>query len=304
MSEQFQVNRLYSSPSVAIRDVRCRAHRHGCGPEERASAHEIVFLRAGVFAKRVGREEFVADPNQVLFFNRDEPYHVAHPADCGDDCTAFEFEPELVREVAVAFKPRIEERPGRPFEFTHTLSNQILFLLHHRLRQRLVSGANDALTTEELALDLLAAAVRSAYAVRGVRAPRRAETASAYRDHAAATQLLLATRFTEKLGLADIARLVHCSPFHLARLFRAETGVAIHQYRNRLRLRAALERVAAGESNLTQLALDLGFSSHSPFTDAFRAAFGLPPSECRKGATTQRLRELSKNLEVARALAA
>src|SRR5439155_22030868 len=94
-------------------------------------------------------------------------------ADCGDDCTVFEFEPEVVREVAGAIQPRVADQPERPFEFTHTPGSQILFLLHHRLRQRLLSGANDALTTEELVLDLLAGAVREAYRARGGLMKRR-----------------------------------------------------------------------------------------------------------------------------------
>ena len=34
--------------------------------------------------------------------------------------------------------------------------------------------------------------------------------------------------------------------------------------------------------DLTALALDLGFSSHSHFTAAFRRAFGRPPAEFRR----------------------
>ena len=45
---------------------------------------------------------------------------------------------------------------------------------------------------------------------------------------------------------------------------------------------AALERLAVGADDLTTLALELGFSSHSHFTDAFRREFGRPPSAARK----------------------
>jgi AraC-like DNA-binding protein len=44
----------------------------------------------------------------------------------------------------------------------------------------------------------------------------------------------------------------------------------------------ALERLDAGERDLTRLALDLGYSSHSHFTDAFRRSFGVTPSTARK----------------------
>jgi AraC-like DNA-binding protein len=98
--------------------------------------------------------------------------------------------------------------------------------------------------------------------------------------------------------LDDIARAVHSSTFQLARVFHCETGLPMHHYRTRLRLRAALERLVEAETDLTALALDLGFSSHSHFTSAFRRAFGITPSECRRRATVKGLREMSRNLKV------
>jgi len=71
-----------------------------------------------------------------------------------------------------------------------------------------------------------------------------------------------------------------------------------HRYRHRLRLRAALVRIADGETNLSELALDLGFSSHSHLTDAFRLAFGLSPAESRKALDLRRFRQMSRDLEV------
>jgi AraC-like DNA-binding protein len=118
-----------------------------------------------------------------------------------------------------------------------------------------------------------------------------------HREQAEQTRLLLCERFDENLRLEEIAHAVHSSTFHLARIFRRETGLAIHQYRNRLRLRAALQRLVEQETDLTALALRLGFGSHSHFSDAFRRAFGVAPSECRRRASAHWLRELSKNLQ-------
>jgi len=66
-------------------------------------------------------------------------------------------------------------------------------------------------------------------------------------------------------------------------VFRAVTGLTISGYRTQLRVRAALERVLAGD-DLTATALSLGFDSHSHFTYAFRRTFGGPPSTLRAGA--------------------
>ena len=152
-----------------------------------------------------------------------------------------------------------------------------------------------------MALSLLAGAA-AALAVRREHPGRRLRpaTARAHRGTAFATRALLARDFAQRLTLDRIATAVNSSPFHLARLFARETGLPIHRHLARLRLREALERLAAGEDDLTTLALDLGFSSHAHFTDAFRREFGMPPSHFRRGLTSARRREMSKILEAAR----
>ena len=79
----------------------------------------------------------------------------------------------------------------------------------------------------------------------------------------------------------DLARRLHSSAFHLARVFRAETGFTVHGFRQSLRLRSALERLSDHRNDLTALALELGFSSHSHFTERFRNEFGVAPSQVR-----------------------
>jgi AraC-like DNA-binding protein len=83
-----------------------------------------------------------------------------------------------------------------------------------------------------------------------------------------------------------------CFHSFAARVGRHHTRAwSFHRYLTRLRLRAALERLPDA-SDLTALALELGFSSHSHFTDAFRREFRRTPSEARRD-----WREMSKNLE-------
>ena len=79
----------------------------------------------------------------------------------------------------------------------------------------------------------------------------------------------------------DVAAGFGVSPFHLSRVFRAETGISLHQYLLRLRMNQALSRLHAGEPHLSRLALDLGFSSHSHFSATFRRHFGESPHQVR-----------------------
>ena len=84
---------------MAISDVCCRPYCRAWGREEWNEAHQVVFVRAGAFVKWQGTRAVVADPNQILFFNREEGYRVSHPVDGGDDCTAFTFRWEILVEA-------------------------------------------------------------------------------------------------------------------------------------------------------------------------------------------------------------
>jgi AraC family transcriptional regulator len=91
--------------------------------------------------------------------------------------------------------------------------------------------------------------------------------------------------------MGEIAEAIGVSRFHLSRVFRTCTGFSLHGYRNQLRLRAALERLVDPQAALPALAGELGFSSHSHFTAAFKESFGVAPSSLRGRVGRNRLRE-------------
>lgn len=101
------------------------------------------------------------------------------------------------------------------------------------------------------------------------------------RELAVAVQSALMAAPNAPHRIADVAAELGVSPFHLARVFRAETGTTVHQYLLRIRMKQALSRLHAGEPHLSRLALDLGFSSHSHFTETFRRHFGESPARLR-----------------------
>ncbi|WP_410209367.1 AraC family transcriptional regulator [Aquirhabdus sp.] len=74
------------------------------------------------------------------------------------------------------------------------------------------------------------------------------------------------------------AERLHITPKTIHRLFSKETGMTFGQWRQQIRLLAALERLAQGEKVLT-VALGLGYSSQSAFAAMFKRQFGMPPSQ-------------------------
>ena len=298
MPEPLQSHTLFRSPSVLIADVRCRPMQAMRGAEEWAGAPSIAFIRSGVFVKHVGEREVLADPSHIVFFNPDEHYHVSHPAGGGDDCTAFTFPHDLVRRALADAGGESWGGKGGVFPVLHALDDPRAAFVHQGLRRLAGDSGADPLELEELSLGLLrmvlVALHRSGACPDG---PRRPHTLRTHRRLADDTRMFLASRFAEPVTLSEIGREVACSPYHLARLFRREVGLPLHRYLNRLRLRAALERLTDGGARLIDIALDLGFSSHGHFTDAFRREFGLPPSAFRRKPAPATLRQMSKNLE-------
>lgn len=261
------------------------------------SGHEMLFPRAGAFVKHSGREQIVADPNHVLFFNDGELYRASHPSHEGDDFTTFFFAAETLIGILSLYEPAVQDRRDRPFKISYCQVTPQLQLQHQFLRQLLNDPAIDSLRVDELALDLFHKIVRSGFGQRGVTAARRrVATIGARRELVGAVKTLLAGEPEAGFSLQKLAGSVYSSPFHLARLFRAETGLTIHQYQIRLRLILALDRLAERPRDLTELAFELGFSSHSHFTAAFRKTFGITPSVFSQTANTSRLRKMSNIL--------
>lgn len=262
--------------------------------------HEFVFPRSSVWIHRPGRPSFVADPTVVTFYNHGEPYSRGRISERGDHCDWFAVGTDTLLEVVRAAYPRVDERPERPFAFTHGPSDATSYRLQRLAVANATSGSPDALLLEELALQVLARVVRAAHAAAtpAPHAPLPAPPRARSRELAQRVQLVLADRWAEPLGLAALAREVASSPYHLCRAFKAGTGMGLARYRTQLRLRHALERVAEPDADLSRVALDAGFASHSHFSAAFRTAFGESPSAFRRAASGERLRSARARLPV------
>ena len=293
---------LYESPLVRISDYICRLGQGGPGEEEQHTANTMVLMRHGVFCKHFGRQSTTADVNQAIFFSKGKAVRVSHPTDCGDRGTVFNLAPRVLNDIVRELDPSIDERPEQPFPFITGPCDAPSFWRHRELVQRLAAQEMQPLEhlwADVTALQLTADILEAAFAHAGLGGkPRRAATDQEHADRAEAAKRYLASSLSERITLEDVAKAVHTSPFHFTRIFQKRVGVPVHRYLTQLRLRAALERLADGEDDLTHLALDLGFSSHSHFADSFRKEFGKTPSEVRRSASLRTLKEMRKNLKV------
>ena len=79
-----------------------------------------------------------------------------------------------------------------------------------------------------------------------------------------------------------VARAAGLSPFHFIRRFEAVFGVTPHQYRIRARLARARDLLALGSGSVTDVCMEVGFSSLGSFSALFTRRTGEPPSAYRR----------------------
>jgi AraC family transcriptional regulator len=78
--------------------------------------------------------------------------------------------------------------------------------------------------------------------------------------------------------LEQMAAVVHLSPCHFARQFKAATGLPPHQYVIARRVERAQHLLPAdGELGLAEVALRVGFSDQSQFSLHFKRIAGVTP---------------------------
>ena len=86
----------------------------------------------------------------------------------------------------------------------------------------------------------------------------------------------------EALTLRCLSRRLGYSEFYTTRKFREISGMQLRDYLRHRKLAFALKEVRDSNKSLLHIAFDYGFSSHEAFTRAFKAAYGITPSEYRK----------------------
>ena len=285
VDEKLTFKSLYQSSLLSVHDYSCTHGQGGSASDEQSDVNSIVLMRHGAFLRHFGRNAVIADVNQAVFFSKESTYRVSHPTDCGDRGTLFTISPRVLNDIVRELDPSVDEHPTLPFPFASGPCDVSLFFRHRELVRRLEVADTEPLEplwADVTALQLVADVLAGAFAQHSESSvSRKEETRKDHRERTEAVKSYLASHLSEPVSLDQIAEEVLVSPFHLARIFQQHAGMPIHRYLTQLRLRAAFEKLLAGADNLTDLALEFGFSSHSHFSDAFRREFGRTPSEVR-----------------------
>lgn len=271
MSE-LAVQLLLDTATVAIRDVVCGGTCRHPGDEEVAGATHLVYPYRGVFVRHVGRAQAVAEPNQVLFFNQGEAYRVSHPVEGGDACLSLTIDETLLRELV----PKALLREGAVLAFRRLRrridprAQALVALLRHSLLRRVA----EPLQAETLALTLVRRSL-------GERTSHEAGSSDGHQKLVDRAKLVMSSDLARRWMLAEIAAEVGVSPVYLTQVFQQVEAMPLYRYQLRLRLARALHLLGQYD-DLTALGMDLGFSSHSHFSQAFRQVYGRSPAEFQR----------------------
>jgi AraC family transcriptional regulator len=307
---------VYKSGLLEISRFDCDGH--DSMDEEASQRHEIVVPLDGLFLRRDSFGDTLADSKHLLFFNREQPHEISHPAGVGESCLLIHLEETLLLEMLTSHMSRLEAQADRPFERgamrldTRQQWQKYCFLrnltpspspLRFAGREGSSEDAREMgietfldLELEENLMAWLNRVFQGLYDEMPIVSPLKRPQREAVHE----VQIFLNKHSCERLSLEQIAASVHYSPFMLCRLFKQEFGLSIHQYLSDLRLSQALDALLTQpELAIGDLGMALGYNSHSHFSAAFARAFGVSPSGAKNSlSATQLVSILAKSQKI------
>ena len=108
----FSARPLLLTGTVTVWDVVCPGICKHKSAEECVTATHLVFPYRGVYIRHVGSVASVAEANQVVFINEDEPYQVSHPVEGGDSSVSIAASATTLMELVPVDYLRARDRAG------------------------------------------------------------------------------------------------------------------------------------------------------------------------------------------------
>jgi len=269
---ELSVKLQLDTATANVRDVICGGDCRHKSAAECAQTTFLVFPYRGVYVRHVGRQDSVAESNQVLFFNKGEEYRISHPVEGGDACLSVGVAEHWLDELTP--KEHVRDVDGLTFRRQRLRIDARTQALVATLRYSLDRKVAETLEAETLTLTLIRRAL-------GERTSHAAGASAGRQKLVDRAKLLLSSDTARRWTLSEIGSAVGVSPVYLTQVFQQVEGMPLYRYQLRLRLARALDLLGQ-YSDLTSLSMDLGFSSHSHFTASFRQAYGRTPAEFQR----------------------
>lgn len=263
-----QMTGLARSEGFSITEVRISMEAPQWLVDEKHDQIRLVFVRSGTYRLRVADIDSVVDPTVAYVARPGDALRIAHKVGATDLLTSIVISQQFADQIGVKapshswvgatagdvdlFQRALVARARRgadEFELGEQLANLTQLMLGDQVHAGQLSGSGRRMHTRQKIVDV-------------------------------ARELL--TENPATLRLTDLAIRVGASQSYLSRAFHQETGDTLSKFRNRLRVRQALERIEAGECDLARLAAELGFSDHPHLTRTIREEVGGSPTIVRR----------------------
>jgi AraC family transcriptional regulator len=196
-------------------------------------------------------------------FTRSDTTHYARAGSAGAHIFSLEIGPSRIQELL-----QLQKEP----ETVYDCIGGPLSCLGIRLFQEYKAGhAADKLTVDSLVWELLAAAAK-------LRLSKSEKTPSWWPR----VIELIHYDFARDLRISDLAREANVHPVHLARVFRSLSQQTAGEWIQRLRVKAACEKLVASDQSIAEIAAEVGFADQSHLTRTLRRYTNLTPGALRK----------------------
>jgi AraC-like DNA-binding protein len=251
-----------------------------------ANAHCVVFPMSCTRITRGGKS-FVENPLAVSLYGLGDEYSRDVVSEEGTHTAWFTLDEDLLSSVTRG----TGRQPGRgsslPFAAAQLIADPDVIVQQRRLFRFAKQSPGDPLAIEEEVLTLAARLFNS----------REAEPLPHDRHCRTVvdrTIEYLGGHYLESMSLVSVAREVGAAPTYVSRLFRRVVGCTMHAFREELRLRRSLDLLPESKGDVIRVAVDLGFSSHSHFTNRFHRRFGLTPTQFIRSSASDRVMSAGK----------
>jgi AraC-like DNA-binding protein len=259
---------LGEAPGVRVVNHDCRKPAGARGSYEYGVDYGLVLIRRGGYWREVNGQGAYLGPTDAFFERPFVEQRIAHHRPNGDRCTSLWLSESAVYALAGdAFVP------DEPITTTPAID-----LRHRELVVALRRGIDSFEVDERLAQLVGALAER---AVPGRFTARRSTTRANHRRIVQqAREAIVADPAAADFG--ELARTLGHTRFHVSRVFSQVTGMTLSQFRNRVRVAIAFDRLADGYESFALLSADLGFVDQSHLSRVVRTYTGERLSELRQ----------------------
>jgi AraC family transcriptional regulator len=257
-------------------DVSWSVESRSRGDEKCSRTTQISFPYRGAHVQQIGAKQYVADPNHMVIIEKNEPYRLSYPTLGEHAMLTITINPEALSSVLPSeCSDSLAQLGGGRWGLRTDPHTQ---LMAAQLRQRLIRRSIGRLEGEIATLHLVRRALKQS--ITGVGPASKGRPA----ELAAQVKMHLSVDPWRRWRLAEMAEQVCVTPEYLTDIFRRVEGTPFYRYHLRLRLAFALTMLTNCD-DLTTLAIELGFNSHSHFSSAFKKMFRQTPSAFKKSIT-------------------